>query len=139
MQRLVSEIILISLALFPINNRNKSIHEYSSFGLSIDLIDKRYDRWKTTRNQGVINKQDDYNKMLNKIEQNNIKREKSFAKFIKDRNKKYKESLSKIESRRQAAKIIYESRVKDLDETAYSRYRKEMNDKRRSSEISNIQ
>ena len=77
--------------------------------------------------------------MLNKIEQNNIKREKSFAKFIKDRNKKYKESLSKIESRRQAAKIIYDSRVKELDETAYSRYRKEMNDKRRSSEISNIQ
>ena len=126
------------IGLEPIHNRNKSLHEYSSFGLSIDVIDKRYERWKTTRNRGAQNKQKEYEDMINKMDKTNLKREKSFAKFIKERNKKHKESLFKIENRRQAAKVVQENRIKELDETAYSRYRKDMSEIRKRSEINDI-
>ena len=106
--------------------RNRSFHDYSSFGISIDVIDKRYERWKTTRNKAIEVKQMEYHKMLSKIEKKNISREKSFAKFIRDRSTKQKDSLFKLTSRRETAKLIHENKIKETDEIGFERYKQDI-------------
>ena len=96
----------------PMHNRNRSFHDYSSFGLSIDVIDRRYERWKTTRSKALELKHTEHQKILTKIEKKNINREKSFAKFLRERNKKHKESLFKLSARRETAKIVHDNKIK---------------------------
>ena len=52
------------------------MNDYNPVELTLDKIDKRYERWKTTRNRAFERKEAQFKQMLEKIRKREADREK---------------------------------------------------------------
>lgn len=107
------------------------MNDYNPIELTIDKIDRRYEKWKTTRNRGMERKQAQFKQMLENIRKREEEREKSHKKLMKKEQAAQREKLYQIKTKRERAKEKRDMELERLNDKSFDSYREHIRELRK--------